>query len=291
MIGLPKEKRDQLATLLEKTTLTAIINASKLVADRLEFIQGLKSMLYDSPYRDKLLERKQLQRLVAENTWLFGDEYFLMNDDEDLLNVLKKHLLHGGYVVDDGLIDFMGDVTFEDGGKGIVDLALSSEPPPDQNVPGTVLGKTVPRSPVDHMHNLVIELKRPSQKITPAVLQEVRDYAYAIARDERFHNVPARWTFWALSNQISDQAQEEATVKNLPPGVVYQSGVVAGRNYEITIIAKTWAQVLDQATQRLNFFRTHVGYSPSFSQGRDYLNALYRKFIPKEAQTPQSEEN
>ncbi len=286
VIGLPTEKREQLATLLDRTSLTAIINASKIVSDRLEFIQGLKSMLYDSPYRDKLLERKQLQRLVAENTWLFGDEYFLMNDDESLLNVLKKHLSHGGYTVDDGLIDFTEDVTFEDGGTGIVDLALTSEPTPDENTPGTVLGKTLPRSGVDPMHNLVIELKRPSQKITPAVLQEVRDYAYAIARDERFHSVAARWTFWALSNQISDQAQEQAMVKNLPPGVVYQSGVVAGRNYEYTIVAKTWAQVLDQATQRLNFFRTHLGYSPSFSQGREYLNAIYRKFIPAEAQTP-----
>jgi hypothetical protein len=283
VIGLPKEKREQLANLLEKTSLTSIINASKIVSDRLEFIQGLKSMLYDNPFRDKLLERKQLQRLVAENTWLFGDEYFLMNDDESLLNVLRKHLSRGGYEVDEGLVDFMGDVTFEGGGTGVVDLALTSEPSSDENRPGTILGKILPRSGVDHIHNLVIELKRPSQKITPAVLQEVRDYAYAIVRDERFHNVPARWSFWALSNQISDQAQEEATVKNLPPGFVYQSGVVAGRNYEYTIIAKTWAQVLDQATQRLNFFRTHLGYSPSFSQGREYLNAVYRKFIPVEA--------
>lgn len=283
VMGLPSEKRKQLATLLEKTSLTAIINASKIVADRLEFIQGLKSMLYDNPYRDKLLERKQLQRLVAENTWLFGEEYLLMNDDESLLNVLKKHLSHVGYVIDDGLVDLTQPVTFEGGGTGVVDLALTSDGTTEENAPGTILGKTLPRSGVDPIHNLVIELKRPSQRITPAVLQEVRDYAYAIARDERFHSVPARWTFWALSNQISEQAQEEAMVKNLPPGVVYQSGVVAGRNYEYTIIAKTWAQVLDQATQRLNFFRTHLGYSPTFSQGREYLNAVYRKFIPAEA--------
>lgn len=64
---------------------------------------------------------------------------------------------------------------------------------------------------------MTTKFKRPSQKITPTVVQEVRDYAYAIARDERFHGVPARWTFWALSNTISEQAQEEAMVKNLPP--------------------------------------------------------------------------
>jgi hypothetical protein len=67
VIGLPKEKREQLSALLDKTSLVSIINASKIVSDRLEFIQGLKSMLYDSPYRDKLLERKQLQ-LLSQRT-------------------------------------------------------------------------------------------------------------------------------------------------------------------------------------------------------------------------------
>lgn len=289
VIGLPKEKQEEFAMLLSKSSLSAIISASKVVADRMEFIQGLRLMLYQSPYRDKLLERKQLQRLVADNTWLFGDEYFLMNDDESLTNVLKKHLDRRGYLVDEGLVDFFEDVTFEGGGTGIVDLALTSETSADVTDPGTVIGKTLSRAGKDPIHNLVIELKRPTQKVTPAVLAEVRAYAYAIARDERFSGVPARWTFWALSNQISDQAQEEATQKNLPPGVVFQSEMVAGRNYEYTIIAKTWAQVLDQASQRLEFFRKHLSYSPSFSQGREFLNAVYRKYIPAEAQMPQEE--
>jgi hypothetical protein len=284
VIGLPKEKQEELAVLLDKSSLSAIINASKVVADRLEFIQGLRSMLYDSPYRNKLLERKQLQRLVADNTWLFGDEYFLMNDDESLTNVLKKHLDRRGYFVDEGLVDFFEDVTFEDGGTGIVDLAITSEPLSEVTDPGTVIGKTLARAGTDPVHNLIIELKRPTQKVTPAVLAEVRDYAYAIARDERFHGIPAKWTFWALSNQISDQAQQEATQMNLPPGVVFQSGIIAGKNFEYTIIAKTWAQVLDQASQRLEFFRKHLSYSPSFSQGRNFLNAVYRKYIPTEAQ-------
>ncbi len=56
-----------------------------------------------------------------------------------------------------------------------------------------------------------------------------------------------------------------------------------GRSFEYTIIAKTWAQVLDQAEQRLEFFRKHLDYSPSFSQGRAFLNAAYKNFIPEVA--------
>nr|AOS95273.1 DNA mismatch repair enzyme [uncultured bacterium] len=292
VIGLPKEKQEELAALLDKTSLSSIISASKIVSDRLEFIQGLRSMLYDKPYKNALKERKHLQRLVAANTWLFGDEYFLMNDDESLLNVLKKHLEHGGYTIDDGLIDLENDVLFEGGGTGIVDLALTSSEPPvvDDSAPGTIIGKTLSRAGLDPMHNLVIELKRPTQKINPAVLQEVRDYAFAIARDERFDGRSTRWTFWALSNQLTEQAQEQATQRNLPPGVVFQSEPKMGRSFEYTIIAKTWAQVLDQAEQRLEFFRKHLDYSPSFSQGRAFLNAAYKNFIPEVAKEAHEEQ-
>ncbi len=257
VIGLPKDKQEELANLLERTSLNSIISASKVVADRLSFVQGLRSMLFDKSYKDKLLERIHLQRLVAAHTWLFGDEYYLMNDDESLLNVLKKHLEVGGYSFPDESIDLKTQVAFEDGGTGVVDLALTTEPSIEEKdqIPGTMIGKTMSRAGSEAMHNLVIELKRPTQRITPAVLQEVRDYAFAIARDERFDGVSARWTFWALSNQLSEQAQEQATQRNLPSGVVFQSEPRPGRSFEYTIIVKTWAQVLDQAEQRLNFFK------------------------------------
>ena len=285
VIGLPQKTQDELAMLLEKTSLSAIISASKIVSDRLEFLQGLRSMLFDAPYKSELLERKQLQRLVAANTWMFGEEYFLMNDDESLLNVLRSHLESSGYQVDDGTVDLESDVLFEGGGTGVVDLALQSvkaaEVEDEEAKPGAVIGKTLARSIQQPIHNLVIELKRPTQKINPKALQEVRDYAFAIARDERFAGVPVRWTFWALSNQLTEQAQEDSNQKNLPPGVVFQSEAKAGRPFEYTIIAKSWGEVLDHAAQRLEFFKTQLAYSPSFSQGREFLSATYSDFIPR----------
>lgn len=285
VIGLPKSKQDELAMLLEKTSLSAVISASRIVSDRLEFIQGLRSMLFDDPYKEELLERKQLQRLVAANTWLFGEEYFLMNDDESMLNVLRSLLTNKGYQIEDGTVDLKNEVEFEGGGTGVVDLALTTAPNIDQQeeeaTPGAIIGKTLARSLGQPMHNLVIELKRPTQKITPKVLQEVRAYAFAIANDERFAGIPARWTFWALSNQLTNQAEEESNQRNMQPGVVYQNEPKAGRPIEYTIISKSWGQVLDQAAQRLEFFRANLAYSPSFSQGRDFLSATYSDFIPR----------
>jgi hypothetical protein len=92
VLELPKEKQEELAKLLEKTTLTAIINSSKLVANRLDFLRGLEVLLFSPESRETLLERSQLHRIIAGETWIFGEEYNLTNDDQSLTEVLKSHL-------------------------------------------------------------------------------------------------------------------------------------------------------------------------------------------------------
>jgi hypothetical protein len=91
VLDLPKEKQEELAALLERTTLTAIINASKIVADRLEFLAGLDSLIFNPETKGRVKERKHLHRILAENTWIFGEEFHLSVDDQSLNEVLRKH--------------------------------------------------------------------------------------------------------------------------------------------------------------------------------------------------------
>jgi hypothetical protein len=74
VVGLPKEKQDEFAALLQKTSLIAMINASKIVTERLDFPKGLEYLLYDPESRATLKERSQLHKLISRNTWIFGDE-------------------------------------------------------------------------------------------------------------------------------------------------------------------------------------------------------------------------
>ena len=93
VLSLPIEKQEELAELLEKTTLSAIINASKLVADRLDLLAGLEVLLFDPETKGKIKERKHLHRILAENTWIFGEEFNLSVDDErDRSCPLSKNL-------------------------------------------------------------------------------------------------------------------------------------------------------------------------------------------------------
>ena len=45
VLDLPPRKQEELARLLRETSLTAIISAAKMVADRLKFITGLEAIL------------------------------------------------------------------------------------------------------------------------------------------------------------------------------------------------------------------------------------------------------
>ena len=91
VLGLPQRKQQELAKLLEETSLSAIISASKLIADRLRFVSGLETLLFDVELKKHLKERSQLHRLLAQNTWIFGEEFNLSADDESLTSVLRKH--------------------------------------------------------------------------------------------------------------------------------------------------------------------------------------------------------
>jgi hypothetical protein len=83
VLGLSQRKQEELARLLKRTTLSSIISASKLVADRLDFISGLETMLFDPELKKNFKERTQLHRILADNnTWVFGEEFALTVDDQ-----------------------------------------------------------------------------------------------------------------------------------------------------------------------------------------------------------------
>jgi hypothetical protein len=77
VLGLPQQKQEELAKLLKQTTLSQIISASNLVADRLNFLHGLETMLFDKELKETFKERSQLHRILAVNTWVFGEEFAL----------------------------------------------------------------------------------------------------------------------------------------------------------------------------------------------------------------------
>jgi hypothetical protein len=120
VLELPEEKQNELAELLGKTKLSAIINAAKTVIDRLTFLESLDHLLFGE-FKKPLLERTQLHRILVNELWIFGEQYTLGIDDQALNALLKKHIALLGRGELDGLSRPVRDL---DGKDGIVDLML-----------------------------------------------------------------------------------------------------------------------------------------------------------------------
>ena len=89
----PQERAD-LAAILQYTKLSNVIRTTKLLTDRLRIIDMLRQLIYDN--EAFATERDHIQKVVAENYWLFGEEFHLVSADENFEKALSEYL----YIID-----------------------------------------------------------------------------------------------------------------------------------------------------------------------------------------------
>ncbi|MCW2599481.1 MAG: hypothetical protein JWM02_1310 [Frankiales bacterium] len=254
---LPAARIEELRIVLEHTSLSQLITLGREVGNRAEFLNGLNAILFDRQIKRRLLERRQLHRMLAHETWIFGEEWSITGDDERLSVVLKKFLTKLGQDV-----ELANDkpILREDGSEAIPDL---------------VLGRTL-ETRANHFSHLVIELKRPSHKLTDDDVTQLRSYASAITNDERFDQPNVDWEFWLVGNDTTRSVDEAREQQGLPHGVVQQS-----KKYKI--IVRTWAEVLGDAEHRLKFVQRSLQYESTRDTGLAHMRDKYADFLPASA--------
>ncbi|GAB3129497.1 ATP-binding protein [Novispirillum itersonii] len=254
VLDLPQRKQQELAKLLKESSLSAIIGASKMVADRLKFITGLEAILFDPDSKGRLKERSQLHRILAENTWVFGEEFNLTVDDQSLTEVLRQHakLAKKEVKIDE-------PVKRIDGKRGIIDLMLS---------------RSIKRNRADELEHMVVELKAPSVSIGSDEITQIEKYAFSVADDDRFHGIKTRWEFWIISNALDRYAQNRARSAHLPEGVIHKSD-----DGLMTIHAKTWSQVIQENKTRLRFFKEKLEHTADRGASLRYLQETYEAYL------------
>jgi len=254
VLDLPERKQKELAALLQETTLSAIITAAKTVADRLKFIAALESIVFDPETKGRLKERSQLHRILAENTWVFGEEYNLWASDKDLKRVLEKHrkILDPNIVIDDP-VKVIGKK------RGIIDLMLS---------------RATRRHRANDIEQLIVELKAPKVKISAEEITQAKRYAMAVSKDERFHTVSGvRWHFWIVSNGYDDYAKEEIA------GGPDPARQLIHRKDNIAVGIKTWGELIEENRARLQFFQEQLQHSADESAAIRYLQERHSKYL------------
>lgn len=258
ILDLPKDKQNNLAELLDQTSLSSIIEASKTVSERLKFIAGFKELIFQRESKNTLKERKELHRLLEGETWIFGEEYLLTSSDEDLTTVLRKYLDKLRPAEKKSRQSKITPVVRDDGSQGVIDLMLAREIPQ--------YGRT-------RKEYLVVELKRPSQKLDLTVKGQIESYALAVIKDERFDTKNTHWTFIAVSNEMTAEAAETVNQVGKPVGYF-----LTGANYRVGLV--TWAELLQASATRLEIFREKLNYVATKDQGVALLHDRYKKFLP-----------
>lgn len=254
VLELPARKQKELASLLQETTLSAIITAAKTVADRLKFISALESIVFDPETKGRLKERTQLHKILAENTWVFGEEYNLWVSDKDLRRVLEKHRDHL-----DPNISIDEPVKVIGKARGIIDLMFS---------------RSTRRHRANDIEHMIVELKAPKVKIGADEITQAKKYAIAVTSDERFSTVEGvHWHFWLVSNSYDDFARHE-----IESGPDRERRLIARGPRHIVGI-KTWGELIEENRARLQFFQEHLQHSADESSAIKYLQEKHSQYL------------
>jgi hypothetical protein len=252
---LPKTRVDELNELLDRTELASLISAGRMVGDRLDFIQALNALVFDKLSRKHTKERRQLHRILAQETWIFGEEWSLTGDDVRLTEVLKNHL---AMLEQDTELASGHLVLREDGRDGIPDLVLGRK---------MRIGK-------NSYEQLVVELKRPGHTLEDKDVSQIRSYASAIKNDSRFNQQNVSWEFWLIGTDMKETVNETRNQPHLPGGVVQAS--------PYRIVVKTWAEVISEAEFRLQFVQESLDYASDHDKGISYVRERYAAYLPPE---------
>lgn len=232
VLGLTEEQVEDFDRLLNRTSLPAMIEATSLVIQRLEFMHDLEKALFDPVIKQALLERSQLQVLLSpQRSWVFGEEYSMAVNEGSLTTVLKTHLHL--FAKDAPLLDPVRD---GEGRVRRVDLMLS---------------RAVKNS--EGRRHLVVELKRPTVTLGMTEIGQIQNYAITVARDERFRSPSVFWDFWLVGNDLDAYAEEMTHQDGLPEGVSMQKDT-----YRVHV--RRWCDIIEENRQRLHFYRDRLNF-------------------------------
>jgi hypothetical protein len=253
VLDLGDDELNDLARLLDRTSLGSVISAAQTVSDRLDFLRSLELLLFDPGLKKTVLERSQLHRILAAEPWVFGEGFALSVDDQGLKEVLRRHLEHLGRSTLN-----LADVPVAERTTAIVDLMLS---------------KTVQNS--ERQHHLVVELKRPAVTVGYRERHQIESYAMAVAGDPRFRDAETTWDFVLVANDLSDDMKRLTRKKGQPRGLIHTDDEM-----DLRIWIQGWGSIIEARRRELHFYREKLQVDPTRDDALEFLQKKHSGYIP-----------
>ncbi len=227
VIDLSKEEIADFHKILQVTDLNRIINSINFIAHRIQVLKALRTILFNPDYNTT--ERDHLQKLVENNTWIFGEKYHLISKSYD--DFEKALLKYRNTVFDENSDDIPN---FDDPRKGKrMDIFIVKQDRKNEKI-----------------QNFIIELKHPKRKLGKKEYDQIDEYVDIIKKSDQFNGKLAKWEFVLLGNAFSSNGYIENKIKS-QNGDVEKGEIFLVDNF--TIYARTWSDILDENESRLHF--------------------------------------
>jgi hypothetical protein len=262
VVKLPRNKIDLFDKLLEKTDLVSIIDFLNEVTDRISTIHAIEEIITNDELRRSTKEKDHLHRLVAENTWMFGEEFAITLSEIGLTKAIAEL---SGCKLDENT----GAVTRKDGKTGRLDILLP---------------RAAKRSVGDGELHLIVELKRPSHALTMQDYVQVHSYASTLCQHRLFKDTKTKWRFWLLGGSIADDLKFQLESPDRESGCAHRF-----ENGEIWV--KSWGQVIKANFEVMEFYRSRLDLAASQEDIKHKLAEMYEKVLPGRRQPTNPDQN
>lgn len=200
VLELDEKSVAKLAQQLKQTTLENIVATIEVLQRRQAGATQLRSLM-NNHYRE-VLETPDLQKIIENNTWLFGSGYETLGAEEDTFTKIAKRLrdtIPQIEKLDSSDVDDPADIT---GANRQTDLFLARRIPIVESD-----GQKVFRC-------VIIEIKRPGISLNKKHLRQLDDYADIIKRHPEFTSTKMRFELILVGRQISSSDTEIASRLN-----------------------------------------------------------------------------
>jgi hypothetical protein len=252
VFDLPKSRQDEFSSLLDKTELGNIIAASALVADRIAVLKMLRHMVFDPTHRQTTKERGELDGLVRDNTWIFGEGFHITMPEAGLTKIMDR------VSQELALRRPKGTQTRKPDGKiGRVD---------------SFMGREVPKGDRLHREYLLIELKRPSLTIGRKELDQLDDYVTAIIKQPDYVQATTTWNFFLVTTEYSPVIAHRINQQHRAPGLL-----IDGANYKVWV--KQWAELIRDCEARLDFVQEKLRVEVSDQEIEQRIGRLRESIV------------
>lgn len=255
VFNLPKVRQDEFSQLLDRTELGNIISASTLIADRVVALKVLSEMVFEPTHRQSVKERGELDVLVRDNTWIFGEGFHFTMAEAGLTRIMHR-------VSEELAIKRSRKATLRkaDGKIGRID---------------SFMGRIVPRGTENHREFLLIELKRPSLKIGRNEVDQLEDYVNVILTQPDFVNTSTTWNFFLVGSEYDDVIKERITQDDRPQGLMTDKP-----NYKVWV--KSWAEIIRECEGRLKFVQDNLRIEVSTEEIQERIAKLRSSVLKSE---------